>query len=223
MLPDRTEIGPKVRTRRAGARIDVFSATAARMSAFNAFSSILSPSWKSMARLVLPSRLELKRPEGSSNEAPLAKVSFTTVLVGLTGADDSGVRPHRNPSPLPLLDHFGVGLLDETSDPSERLAPPITQLLDSRIDQLRGRVSSFSFLRAALHLLHGVVAFFIVAVTRRGSHSFAGQLAGLLHPGGELSFVELVVLVDVEVAHVLLLGLAGRDRTAATRRGRRPP
>src|SRR5438105_12214159 len=65
------------------------------------------------------------------------------LLVRLTGADDSGVLPHRNPSPLPLLDHFGVGLLDETSDPSERLAPPITQLLDSRIDQLRGRGSSF--------------------------------------------------------------------------------
>src|ERR1019366_6714495 len=59
---------------------DAFSATAARMSAFNAFSSIFSPSWKSMARLVLPSRLELKRPEGSSNEAPLAKVIFTTFL-----------------------------------------------------------------------------------------------------------------------------------------------
>src|SRR5438034_6935819 len=54
-----------------------------------------------------------------------------------------------------LLDHFGVGLLDENSDPSERLAPPITQLLDSRIAQLRGRVSSFSFLDAALRLLHG--------------------------------------------------------------------
>ena len=48
--------------------------------------------------------------------------------------------------------------------------------------------------------------------TRR-SHSFAGQLAGLLHPSGELSFVELVVLVDVEVAHFLLLGLAGGDGT----------
>src|SRR5713226_1614355 len=33
-----------------------------------------------MARLVLPSRLELKRPEGSSNAAPLAKVIFTTAL-----------------------------------------------------------------------------------------------------------------------------------------------
>ena len=62
------------------ARTEMFSATAARMSAFNAFSSILSPSWKSMARLVLPSRLELKRPEGSSSAAPLAKVSFTTAL-----------------------------------------------------------------------------------------------------------------------------------------------
>src|SRR4029077_21166992 len=60
--------------------LDVFSATAARMSDFNAFSSILSLSWKSMARLVLPSRLELKRPEGSCNEAPLAKVIFTTFL-----------------------------------------------------------------------------------------------------------------------------------------------
>src|SRR5580693_3071601 len=33
-----------------------------------------------IARLMLPSRLELKRPEGSSNEAPLAKVNFTTAL-----------------------------------------------------------------------------------------------------------------------------------------------
>src|SRR5262245_56050304 len=45
------------------------------------------------------------------------------------------------------------------------------------------------------------------------SQSFAGQLAGLLHPSGELGFVELVVLVDVEVAHFLLPGLAGGKRT----------
>jgi hypothetical protein len=48
---------------------------------------------------------------------------------------------------LPLLDHFGVSLLD---DPSERFAPPIIQLLDSRIYQLRGRVCSLSFLRRLL-------------------------------------------------------------------------
>src|SRR5947208_1538321 len=45
------------------------------------------------------------------------------------------------------------------------------------------------------------------------SHAFAGQLAGLLHPSGELSFVELVVLMDVEVARVLALGFARGDRT----------
>src|SRR6201997_5444838 len=50
------------------------------MSAFNAVSSILSPTRKSMARRVLPSRLELNRPEGSSSAAPLAKVIFTTSL-----------------------------------------------------------------------------------------------------------------------------------------------
>jgi len=38
--------------------------------------------------------------------------------------------------------------------------------------------------------------------------ALAGQLHGLLHPSGKLSFVELVVLVDVEVAQFLVLGLA---------------
>src|SRR5205823_420337 len=33
-----------------------------------------------MARLVLPSRLELKRPDGSSSAAPWEKVIFTTFL-----------------------------------------------------------------------------------------------------------------------------------------------
>src|SRR5215207_7075933 len=65
---------------RAVARTDMFSATAARMSAFKAASSMVSPSWMSMARLTLPSRLALKRRDGSASEAPLAKVSFTTDL-----------------------------------------------------------------------------------------------------------------------------------------------
>src|SRR3954452_10788699 len=33
-----------------------------------------------MARLVLPSRLELNRPDGSSSDAPLANVNFTAFL-----------------------------------------------------------------------------------------------------------------------------------------------
>src|SRR5204863_2621611 len=60
--------------------LDLFRVTAARTRVFNAFSSIFSPSWKSMARRVFPSRLELKRLEGSFSAAPLAKVIFTTFL-----------------------------------------------------------------------------------------------------------------------------------------------
>ena len=55
-------------------------ATAARMSALNASASTSSPSWISIARLTLPSRLELKSLAGSFNEAPLAKISFTIDL-----------------------------------------------------------------------------------------------------------------------------------------------
>src|SRR5471032_3101885 len=51
-----------------------------------------------MARLVLPSRLELKRPEGSSSEAPLAKVIFTTLLY---------VSPVQM---IPACDHTGTPL-----------------------------------------------------------------------------------------------------------------
>src|ERR1700722_13491123 len=61
---------------------------------------------------------------------------------------------------------------------------------------------------------HGTSAVHATHAPRTGrSHSFAGQLAGLLHPSGELSFVDLVALMDVEVAHLLLLGLAEGDRT----------
>src|SRR6476620_12569588 len=80
----------------------------------------------------------------------LGESQLHDTLVRLAGADDAGVLPHRNPSPLPFLGPLGVGLLDEISDSRERLAPPVTQLLDSRIDQRSRRVTSFSFLRAAL-------------------------------------------------------------------------
>src|SRR5262249_27898346 len=81
----------------------------------------------------------------------LGECEFHLVLVGLARADDAAVRPHWNPrrigglSPFHLLDHIGVGLLDHYSDPSEHVAAPIVQLLDSRIDLMRGRAYSFSF------------------------------------------------------------------------------
>src|SRR5689334_5855111 len=65
---------------RERAGFDVFKVTAARMRVLSASSSISSPSWKSMARRVFPSRLELNRREGSFSAAPFAKVIFTTFL-----------------------------------------------------------------------------------------------------------------------------------------------
>src|SRR5438105_7658496 len=66
------------------------------MSVLNAPASTFSPSWMSIARLVFPSRLELKSLAGSFNEAPLANVSFTTDLY---------VSPVQM---LPSCDHVGV-------------------------------------------------------------------------------------------------------------------
>lgn len=56
------------------------------------------------------------------------------ILVYLPCANQSVVRPHRYPSPLPLLDHFGVCLLDQSAEPGEHLPPPITKLFDSRVN-----------------------------------------------------------------------------------------
>src|SRR6476646_6515694 len=50
------------------------------MSALNAAASTLSPSLMSIALRVLPSRLELKRRDGSGMLAPRANVSFTAFL-----------------------------------------------------------------------------------------------------------------------------------------------
>lgn len=50
----------------------MFKAAAAIRGSLNAGPSICSPSCKSMARLVLPSRLALNSIDGSSSEAPLA-------------------------------------------------------------------------------------------------------------------------------------------------------
>src|SRR5580658_1033153 len=55
-------------------------AAAWRTSVLKADSSIAPPSWMSSARRKFPSRLELKRRAGSLRDAPLAKVSFTTLL-----------------------------------------------------------------------------------------------------------------------------------------------
>src|SRR5947208_15820293 len=72
---------------------------------------------------------------------PFGESHLQDALVGLARADHSGVQPHRNPSPLPLLYDLGIGFLDQSTEPAEHLAPPVAQLLDSRVYQLRGRLA----------------------------------------------------------------------------------
>ena len=79
----------------------------------------LSPSWMSMARLTFPSRLELNRPEGSRNAAPLANVILTTFLYVSPVQHDAAVgkdgSPRRcRPDPLPPFDELGSGPWTET-------------------------------------------------------------------------------------------------------------
>src|SRR4029434_6415132 len=56
---------------------------------------------------------------------PFGEGHLHDVLVSLACADQSVVRPHRNPSPLPLLDDFGIGFLDQGTEPTEHLAPSV--------------------------------------------------------------------------------------------------
>src|SRR5207253_7760654 len=49
--------------------------------------------------------------------------------------------------PLPLLDHFGVGLFDQGAKPGEGLAPPVAQFFDPCVYQLSWRLD---LLRGAL-------------------------------------------------------------------------
>src|SRR5262249_16375291 len=60
---------------------------------------------------------------------------------GLAGADQAVVRPHRN-APLPFLDDFGIRFLHQSAQPAEHLAPPVAELLDSRVDPLGRRLAA---------------------------------------------------------------------------------
>src|ERR1700738_3918149 len=56
---------------------------------------------------------------------PFGEGHLHDVLVSLACADQSVVRPHRNPSPLPLLDDFAAAFLAKVREPAEHFAPPI--------------------------------------------------------------------------------------------------
>ena len=121
---------------------EVLRSTASRTSALKADASTSSPSWISIARRTFPSRLELKRPAGSFNDAPLANVSLTTLLYDspvqmIPPCDQTGVPG------LVGLTHFhssttsGSACLMSVTHPGEGLPAPVSEFGDSFRDQLR--------------------------------------------------------------------------------------
>ena len=94
-----------------------------------------------MARRVSPLETGVEETRRILQSRPLSEGHLHDVLVGLACANDSVVLPHRNPSPVPFLDDFGIGLPDQVTEPAEHPASPVAQLLDFRVDQLRRRLA----------------------------------------------------------------------------------
>ena len=108
-----------------------FSATAARMRSFNAAALIFSSSWMSMARLTLPSRLELNRPEGSFQRSALGKCQLDDALVRLSRADDAAVGEDRRRRATSLLRRFrGLRRVNDLAHFRERLPAPVSKFVD---------------------------------------------------------------------------------------------
>src|SRR5208282_4907269 len=111
-------------------------ATAALARFFRARSLILSPSWKSIALHLLPSRPALKSLSGSGRWAPLEKVSFTLSLWALPTA----MIPSRDHTGLPI--HFHSSMISRSASrmllrtpasvlPRQSVSPAISSLIRS--------------------------------------------------------------------------------------------
>ena len=105
------------------------------MSALNASASIFSPSWMSMARRVLPSRLELKRCDGSGDTGPTCERQLDDLRVRLPGADNPVVRPDRSAPPLHLFCYLRVGFQDQRPHVGQSLPAPSPQVGDPLVDE----------------------------------------------------------------------------------------
>src|SRR5258706_6338036 len=177
-----------------------------------------------MARHALPPRPALKSLSGSGRLAPWAKVSFTLPLWALATA----IIPSRDHTGLPI--HFHSSIISRSA--SSMLLRMLANVLPrqsvssaiSRSIRSDGFIGSLciEFWSLICHLkIQRTIATRYDRLARQGAPTWhwsgsrpekAGQRRGLLHPVRHLRLVELVAFVDVDVARVLALTGAGRDR-----------
>ena len=69
-------------------------------------------------------------------EGALGEGQLDDLLVGLTGTNDSVVRPNGRSPPFPFFEDGRVGLVNEPSDEGELLAAPVSQLPNLCRDEL---------------------------------------------------------------------------------------
>src|SRR5882724_6694576 len=162
-----------------------FSATAAWIKALNAPASTFSPSWMSIALRVLPSKLELKRRDGSGILAPRANVSFTTFVYA------SPVQT------IPWCDQTGVPIHFHSS---------VISGSASRISaRMRARVSPRHPPRSRIRWSMSREAGFPVAPAFGGDLDLVADLRGLLARDVPLAF-GFALLIGVSSGFVKLAG-----------------
>src|ERR1700677_2418111 len=116
---------------------------------------------------MLPSRLELKSPQGSSNEAPLAKVIFTTALYVspvqmIPSCSHTGTPRHFHSSTT--SGQASLIRLRTRANVSPRQSP--SSFIRASISR-EGAVPSFAFVAALFVFFMVVVASFIGIVVRQ--------------------------------------------------------
>ena len=75
-------------------------------------------------------------------------------LIGFAGADDAGMFPNGDAAPFPRFLYLRVSLAADGPDAGERLAAPVAELLDLRIDAFGGsgvRLLGLLFSRRRFH------------------------------------------------------------------------
>ena len=105
----------------------------------------------------------IEERRGVFQRGALGERQLHSTLLDLAGADDPVVRPDgHSPGvgrllPLTLFDDLRAGLLDQSAEVGKHFSAPVTQLLNSRVDQLgrgqlrRGQLrSGFGFMGTAL-------------------------------------------------------------------------